>query len=71
MQGSLGEKTGNGAFAEFHAWAPARVVKLLKDGVLRRVAWEARTTRAVFAAGTRGVRRGDPGGALRHRADAP
>ena len=52
MQGSLGEKIGEGAFAEVHAWAPGQVVKLSKPGVPRRVSWhEARMTRAVFAAG--------------------
>jgi hypothetical protein len=52
MRGSLGEKIGEGAFADVHAWAPGQVVKLFKDGRLQRVAWhEARMTRAVFAAG--------------------
>ena len=52
MQGSLGEKIGEGAFADVHAWAPGQVVKLFKAGVPRRIAWhEARMTRAVFAAG--------------------
>jgi hypothetical protein len=52
MWGSLGEKIGEGAFAEVHAWAPDQVVKLFKDSVPRRVAWhEARMTRTVFAAG--------------------
>ena len=52
MQGSLGEKIGEGVFAEVHAWAPGQVVKLFKAGVPRRVSWwEARMTRAVFAAG--------------------
>jgi Ser/Thr protein kinase RdoA (MazF antagonist) len=52
MRGSLGEKIGEGAFAEVHAWAPGQVVKLFKAGVPRRVSWwEARMTRAVFAAG--------------------
>ena len=52
MQGSLGEKIGEGVFADVHAWAPGQVVKLSKPGiphwVLQR---EARVTRAVFAAG--------------------
>ena len=26
MQGTLGEKIGEGAFAEVHAWAPGRVL---------------------------------------------
>jgi hypothetical protein len=52
MQGSLGEKIGEGAFSDVHAWAPAQVVKLFKSGTPRRLSWhEARVTRAVFAAG--------------------
>jgi Ser/Thr protein kinase RdoA (MazF antagonist) len=52
MQGSLGEKIGEGAMADVHAWAPGQVVKLFKAGVPQRVAWhEARMTRAVFTAG--------------------
>ena len=52
MQGYLGEKIGDGAFADVHAWAPGQVVKLFKAGIPRRVSWwEARMTRAVFAAG--------------------
>src|SRR5262249_24685871 len=52
MQGSLGEKIGEGAFSDVHAWAPGQVVKLFKAGVPRRLSWwEARMTRAVFAAG--------------------
>ena len=52
MRGSLGEKIGEGAFADVHAWAPGQVVKLFKAGVPQRVSWwEARMTRAVFAAG--------------------
>jgi phosphotransferase family enzyme len=52
MQGSLGEKVGEGAFADVHEWAPGQVLKLFKTGVRKRVAWhEARMTRAVFAAG--------------------
>src|SRR5262245_34779748 len=52
MRGSLGEKIGEGAYADVHAWAPGQVVKLFKAGVLRRLSWwEARMTRAVFAAG--------------------
>lgn len=52
MDGSLGEKIGEGAFADVHAWAPGRVLKLFKAGVPRRIPWyEARMTRAVFAAG--------------------
>jgi Ser/Thr protein kinase RdoA (MazF antagonist) len=52
MRGSLGEKIGEGFFAEVHAWAPGQAVKLSKPGVPRRVSrHEARMTRAVFAAG--------------------
>ena len=52
MQGSLGEKIGEGAFSEVHAWAPGQVVKLFKAGVSRRLGrHEVRMIRAVFAAG--------------------
>lgn len=52
MAGSLGEKIGEGAFADVHAWAPGRVLKLARAGGSRRVmVHEARMTRAVFAAG--------------------
>ncbi len=52
MQGSLGEKIGEGASAEVHAWAPGQVVKLFKPAVSRRLGWhEAHMTDAVFAAG--------------------
>jgi hypothetical protein len=52
MRGSLGEKIGEGVFADIHAWAPGQVVKLFKASVPRQVSWhEARMTRAVFAAG--------------------
>jgi serine/threonine protein kinase len=52
MRGSLGEKIGEGVFADVHAWVPGQVVKLFKAGVPQRVGrWEARMTRAVFAAG--------------------
>jgi Ser/Thr protein kinase RdoA (MazF antagonist) len=52
MRGSLGEKIGEGAFSDVHAWAPGQVVKLFKAGVPRRLSrHEARVTRAVFAAG--------------------
>ncbi len=52
MRGSLGEKIGEGAYADVHAWAPGEVVKLFKAGFPRRHSWwEARMTRAVFAAG--------------------
>ena len=32
MQGSLGEKIGEGAYADVHAWAPGQVLKLFKAG---------------------------------------
>ena len=52
MQGSLGEKIGEGAFSEAYAWAPGQVVKLFKPGVPRWMPWhEARMIRAVSAAG--------------------
>ena len=52
MQGSLGEKIGEGAAAEVHAWAPGQVVKLFKSANARRLGWhEAHMTDAVFAAG--------------------
>ena len=52
MRGSLGEKIGEGASADVHAWAPGQVVKLFKSGVSRRLGWhEAHMTDAVFAAG--------------------
>ena len=52
MRGSLGEKIGEGAYSDVHAWAPGQVLKLFKAGFPRRVSWwEARMTRAVFAAG--------------------
>jgi Ser/Thr protein kinase RdoA (MazF antagonist) len=52
MREFLGEKIGEGAFADVHAWAPGQVVKLFKAGVPRQVSrWEAQMTRAVFAAG--------------------
>src|SRR6201986_969173 len=51
MQGSIGEKIGEGSKADIHAWAPGQVLKLFKTGVPRRFgAHEARMTRAVFAA---------------------
>ena len=52
MQGSLGEKVGEGVFADVHAWAPGQVVKLSKPGIPQwAVQHEAHMTRAVFAAG--------------------
>lgn len=52
MGGRLGEKIGEGAMADIHAWAPGQVVKLFKAGVEQRLSrHEARKTRAIFAAG--------------------
>lgn len=52
MQGSLGEKIGEGVYADVHAWARGRVVKLFKPGVPMAIGWhEAQMTHAVFAAG--------------------
>ena len=52
MQGSLGEKIGQGAFSEVYAWAPGQVIKLFKAGVARWMPLqEARMVRAVHAAG--------------------
>jgi hypothetical protein len=52
MGGSLGEKIGEGATADIHAWAPGQVLKLFKADFSRQHSWwEARMTRAVFAAG--------------------
>ncbi len=52
MRGALGEKIGEGATADLHAWAPGQVVKLFKADRPRRFGeHEARMTRAVFAAG--------------------
>lgn len=52
MQGSLGEKIGEGVFGDVHAWAPGQVVKLSKPGIPQWVVQhETQMTRAVFAAG--------------------
>src|SRR4249920_1962399 len=52
MRGSLGEKIGEGACADVHAWAPGQVLKLYKVGFPRLHSWwEARMIRSVFAAG--------------------
>jgi Ser/Thr protein kinase RdoA (MazF antagonist) len=52
MQGSLGEKIGEGLTSDVHAWAPGQVVKLFKVGLSPRFArHEMRTIRAAFAAG--------------------
>ena len=46
MDGALGERIGEGASADVHAWAPGRVVKLFRASVPRRIPWwEARMTR--------------------------
>ena len=51
MKGSLGEKIGEGAFADVHAWAPGQVFKLSKPGIPQWVVQhETHMTRAVFAA---------------------
>jgi hypothetical protein len=47
MQGSPGEKIGEGAFSEVCAWAPGQVVKLFKAGVPGRFGrYELRMIRA-------------------------
>jgi aminoglycoside phosphotransferase (APT) family kinase protein len=52
MQGSLGEKIGEGAYSEAYAWAPGQVVKLFKPGVPRGMAsFEVHMIRAVHAVG--------------------
>src|SRR5437763_1912951 len=52
MQGSLGEKIGEGAFSEAYAWAPGQVVKLFKAGVSHLLGrHEVRMIRAVRAVG--------------------
>jgi Ser/Thr protein kinase RdoA (MazF antagonist) len=52
MQGSLGEKIGEGVFADVHAWAPGQVVKLSRPGIPQWVVQhETQMTRGVFAAG--------------------
>lgn len=52
MAGILGDKIGEGATADIHAWAPGQVVKLFKATVPTRLGkHEARTTRAAFAGG--------------------
>src|ERR1700742_296817 len=52
MQGSLGEKIGEGAYSEAYAWAPGQVVKLFKPGLPRRMPrFEVHMIRAVHAAG--------------------
>src|SRR5271163_415232 len=52
MQGSLGEKIGEGAFSEAYAWAPGQVVKLFKAGVSHMLGrHEVLMIRAVRAAG--------------------
>lgn len=52
MGASLGEKIGEGAMSDVHAWAPGQVVKLFRADIPRRIPrYEAHITRAVFAAG--------------------
>jgi len=52
MRGSLGEKVGEGAMSDIHAWAPGQVLKLFKAGIPERFGrHEARMTRAEFDAG--------------------
>ncbi|MBR0930632.1 aminoglycoside phosphotransferase family protein [Bradyrhizobium diazoefficiens] len=52
MQGSLGEKIGEGAFSEAYAWAPGQIVKLFKAGVSHLLGrHEVSMIRAVHAAG--------------------
>lgn len=52
MQGTLGEKIGEGGTSDVYAWAPGQVVKLFKAGAAQGLGWhEARMTRAIFAAG--------------------
>ncbi|WP_025036594.1 aminoglycoside phosphotransferase family protein [Bradyrhizobium sp. DOA9] len=52
MQGSLGEKIGQGAFSEAYGWVPGQVVKLFKAGVSHQLGrHEMRMIRAVLAAG--------------------
>ena len=52
MQGSLGEKIGEGAFSEAYAWAPGQVLRLFKAGVSHLLGrHEVRMIRAVRAAG--------------------
>jgi aminoglycoside phosphotransferase (APT) family kinase protein len=52
MQGSLGQKIGQGAFSEAYAWAPGQVVKLFKAGVSHLLGrHEMRMLRAVHVAG--------------------
>ncbi len=52
MHGALGERIGEGATADIHAWAPGRIVKLFKADMPRALcAYEAAITRAAHAAG--------------------
>ena len=52
MQGSLGERIGEGATADVHVWAPGQVVKLFKPGFSRRLArHEVHMTHTAFTAG--------------------
>src|ERR1700744_4279625 len=78
MRGSMGEKIGEGAMSDIHAWAPGQVLKLFKAGVPRRIGQhEARMTRAAFAAGVPApqgfdeVTGEDPFGIVLTRLDVP
>jgi tRNA A-37 threonylcarbamoyl transferase component Bud32 len=52
MRGSLGEKIGEGATADVHAWAPGQVVKLFRSSISRRLSWhEVHMTHTAFTAG--------------------
>ncbi|BCW88075.1 hypothetical protein sos41_12130 [Alphaproteobacteria bacterium SO-S41] len=52
MRQAPGEKIGEGATADIHAWAPGQVLKLFKASLPRFIGeHEARMTRAAFAAG--------------------
>jgi Ser/Thr protein kinase RdoA (MazF antagonist) len=52
MRTTLGEKIGEGVFADVHAWAKGQVVKLFKPAFSQQLSThEARMTRAAFAAG--------------------
>ena len=42
MQGALGEKIGEGAFADVHALEDGQIVKLAKPGIPQRISWYSR-----------------------------
>lgn len=51
-EAAIGEKIGEGTYADIHAWAPGQVVKLFKPRVPMELGWhEAQMTQAVFGAG--------------------